>query len=246
MILQFDVGNSSVKWRTLEDGSVTARGMFDAEQPVAEALSVQMAQISEVQVSSVRSDAATEGFIGALHKLGARDITVAQSQAEQAGLTCAYAVPGQMGVDRWLALLGAWQCIRRPLVVVDAGSAVTIDVVGKDGMHEGGFILPGRRLQLGSLQSGTSRVLFDPVDDPIAEPGRDTQACVSRGLSLLWRGLAGQVQVIAAERDISDIWLTGGDAAHLQSAGLTAHYVQDLVLDGLFVYCNNSPGKSGD
>ena len=59
------------------------------------------------------------------------------------GLRNGYRDPAQLGVDRWLAMCAAWQQFPGSLCVVDAGTAVTIDVVAADGAHSGGLILPG-------------------------------------------------------------------------------------------------------
>lgn len=242
MILQFDLGNSSIKWRILEQGQPGANGRFAHHEVLPRELFSEAAADCEIQVSSVANPAVTNSFLGRLEASGDRRIVVAESQPQQLGLTNAYDDPSKMGVDRWLAMLGAWHGSREALLVVDAGSALTVDIVGHDGQHEGGFIIPGRQLMRDSLQRGTSRVLFEATEDPVPEPGRDTQACVSRGLSWLWRGLVAQIHHTAEVRGIEAIWLTGGDASHLCESGLKARYVRDLVLDGLALYCENPPG----
>lgn len=242
MIVQFDLGNSSIKWRVVENGCRIARGFFLHGHDLPEDLASKMGAALECQVSSVANDGATQDLLRRLRRLGVTRLVNAESQREQLGLVSAYADPATMGVDRWLAMLGAWHQSRKALLVVDAGSAVTIDVVLSDGRHEGGFIIPGRRLMLASLQKGTSRVLFGPGDDPVAKPGVDTQSCVARGLSWLWRGLATQIQLTAAEHGIDAVWVTGGDARHLKAAGLEGTYIDDLVLDGLALYCDYPPG----
>lgn len=242
MVIQFDLGNSAVKWRALAAGKVAARGVFGCNSGAMPAeLRDLVAGAREIQIASVAAMSITNQLVDELRELGADHITCAVSQKEQLGLVSAYSEPEQMGVDRWLAMLAIWSVQHQPFIVVDAGSAITIDVVTAVGQHEGGYILPGRALLLTSLQTGTSRVLFDLEDDAATEPGVNTQSCVARGVGFLWRGLAGQVASTAAARGITSIWVTGGDAERLQEVGLSARYSQDLVLDGLGIYCRSAP-----
>lgn len=238
MTIQIDLGNSAAKWRVLQRDSTAARGVFTHAGPLPGELLPWLTQDRQVQVASVASESATEDLLTRLRAQGASRILCAESQPRMAGLVNAYGDPRTMGVDRWLGMLGAWTQAHEALIVVDAGSALTIDVVRADGHHIGGFILPGRGLMLKSLQRDTSRVLFQLSDDPSVELGVDTQGCVLRGLSWLWQGVVGQIQSLAGSHFINTIWITGGDARHLQDAGLIGTYSQDLVLDGLAVYCD--------
>ena len=67
----------------------------------------------------------------------------AQSQTYAAGVQNSYAEPQRLGVDRWLALLGAWQIQQSSCCIVDCGTAMTIDVLDDQGQHQGGLIVPG-------------------------------------------------------------------------------------------------------
>lgn len=241
MIFQFDLGNSAVKWRALETGKPVARGVFSHQETFPPYLAAKASADDEFQIASVANAWTTERLLTQLAQHGAKNITCAVSQCEQMGLVNVYSEPSAMGVDRWLAMLAAWHYCRQPFVVVDAGSAVTIDVVQADGQHQGGFILPGRHLMLDSLQRGTSRVIFELEEDPAHMLGTDTQSCVSRGVSWLSQALAKQIEATAAAYNISAIWVTGGDARHLLDAGLVAEYAPDMVMDGLSLYCGSSP-----
>ena len=64
-------------------------------------------------------------------------VELAEVSAEAAGVTCGYKDFHQLGVDRWLALVAAYRKYAKPIIVVDAGSAVTIDIVDGDGLHLG-------------------------------------------------------------------------------------------------------------
>ena len=78
-----------------------------------------------------------------------------------AGVTCGYEDPSRLGVDRWLAMLAARQLSNRPFIVFGLGTAGTADFVDGDGVHKGGFIVPGLRLMTEALFAGTADVHVD-------------------------------------------------------------------------------------
>jgi type III pantothenate kinase len=96
------------------------------------------------------------------------------------GVTNRYAQPAQLGADRWASLVAAWQrstatnLFPPACVVVNAGTAVTIDVLDVDGIFRGGLILPGLRLMVRSLAENTSGLKvaaggFRPFPDNTAD-----------------------------------------------------------------------------
>lgn len=74
------------------------------------------------------------------------------------GVKNAYDRPAQLGIDRWLSLIGVWREYVRPAFIVDVGSAVTIDVLGVNGMHQGGWIYPGPTKMLDVLLTQTEQI----------------------------------------------------------------------------------------
>ncbi|MCZ7599940.1 MAG: type III pantothenate kinase [Gammaproteobacteria bacterium] len=97
----------------------------------------------------------------------------ADALTEVPGLENRYANPAQLGVDRWLALIAARRLGGGPVVVVDCGTAITVDLVDGAGVFHGGMILPGRRL----LESAfTERVahLELPAERPKTFPADNT------------------------------------------------------------------------
>jgi type III pantothenate kinase len=81
------------------------------------------------------------------------------SEKSRFGLTSFYQIPKQLGADRWLALLGAKSLYpEKNLIVVDAGTATTIDCLQYNGQHKGGWILPGIDMMFNSLLVDTADV----------------------------------------------------------------------------------------
>lgn len=79
-----------------------------------------------------------------------------KSRHEQLGLINGYRKAEQLGVDRWMAMLAARALFQRALIVVDCGTATTIDVVDDTGLHYGGVILPGLQMMQESLLGNTA------------------------------------------------------------------------------------------
>lgn len=159
------------------------------------------------------------------------------SEAEAKGLLSGYTEPQSLGVDRWIALLGAKSRYPCPLMVVDLGTAVTIDVIHCEGRHLGGYILPGRRTMARALKGAAAGIEGEAdFGGPLAQPGRDTLACIEAGISMavlgaIERSYFGLAQV--SKRSLTLV-LTGGDADWARK-GLSISCIVDerLVFHGM-------------
>jgi len=158
--------------------------------------------------------------------------------------------PQQVGADR-LAAAVAVNHLRDPnrsAIVVDAGTAITVDLVSADGVFEGGVILPGFRLTTKALAEGTDllpHVDHDPAADPPPVVGKSTAAAIRSGL--FW-GQVGAVreltQRIAGElASPPQVFVAGGDAERLAAFLPQARVIPELVLAGI-VLC--APGGESD
>jgi type III pantothenate kinase len=132
-----------------------------------------------------------------------------------------------------MAVLAVFQKTGRASVVVDAGSAVTIDVITGEGKHQGGYIVPGIRLLHESLWKGTDQVQVNQaVSGNMNVPGVSTEQAVTRGCTLM---LVALIEHLAVEHR-ADLVITGGDALLLKAQlAPQVDYYADLVLDGLSV-----------
>ena len=142
-----------------------------------------------------------------------------------------------MGVDRWLAMLAAHARNKGALCVIDAGTAVTVDLVSPEGVHEGGYILPGADLMRRALNNETDRIQVGALEAPAIAPGNNTQACVTAGS---WRAVLGAVESTMADYPEHRPLLTGGSASTLQGFGLTATVSPDLVMEGLRLWLSRT------
>jgi type III pantothenate kinase len=233
MILELDLGNTRAKWRLLDDEGVRERGVgavdewLQGQLPSAWPLRLERVRIASVLRADIERQLAARLGLRAIE-----GIAFARSAARCGSVRNGYAEPGRLGVDRWLGIVAAWHEFREPLLVVSAGSALTLDRVDGDGQHLGGFIIPGPRLMRQMLLSGTDRVRFDAGElDGEVRPGTDTGACVHNGIAL---ALVGAIE-LARRQQPSRLVLTGGYGEVLRHMPELAHaeWRPELVFQGL-------------
>lgn len=244
MIFVVDIGNSQLKWGSWTADGVAATGRAEHGQmrtAAIEALTRAVPSTAErVVVANVGGREIGEEIEAAVGSRHGVDVVFAATRASACGLRCAYAEPSRLGVDRWAALAGAFTA-GRDCVVVDAGTTVTVDVLGGDGLHRGGLILAGPELVTESIAHRTARIVHFAVRDtrrpePAALFGRDTEPAVVHGALLA--AAAGVDRAVAAAADLlasaPRVILTGGLGPTLADWLETrVEHRPDLVLEGL-------------
>ncbi len=149
--------------------------------------------------------------------------------------------PDQLGIDRLVGAHAASERFGAPLVVVDAGSAVTVDWVDSQGTFHGGAILPGMALQFASLATGTDALprIDCQQAEPLRMPAKNTSEAIQLGVLT---GIAATIDRLARcygkqaglDENAYRLILTGGDAAVLSRLLTHSHLVtQNLVCRGL-------------
>jgi type III pantothenate kinase len=249
MILELDCGNSFIKWRVIgRDDAVACGGVVGSDQELVDALRRQALGLSACRLVSVRSDEETSNLVGALSKAFSLDCARAETAAELAGVSNGYEEHERLGLDRWLALVGAYHLAKGACLVLDLGTAVTSDFVDAGGRHLGGFICPGVPLMRSQLRTHTRRIRYD---DKVAEralhslvPGRSTAEAVERGCSLMLQGFVHTQLELAREYwgESFQVFITGGDAALVAGLLPRLRVVPDLVFIGLALACPLSRG----
>jgi len=86
------------------------------------------------------------------------------SERERLGVTNGYRDAGQLGTDRWAALLAAHASLPANQMVANAGTALTVDALRADGLFMGGLIVPGTALMRACLGGGTCTFALDVAD----------------------------------------------------------------------------------
>jgi type III pantothenate kinase len=241
-VLLVDVGNSRVKWARCERGVLGAQQAADhAAWTVSEwrAALFAGAAVERVLAASVAGGASVVALDEAARAATGHGIERVTTQREAAGVVNGYADPGLLGVDRWLAAIGGYRRAGGACVIVDIGTAATVDVVASDGRHRGGYIVPGPRLMVASLLHGTSDLAsFHATSPPGVGPvfADNTRDAIERGCRV---ALAAWVDRCVADAGkllgtTPRLLLTGGALPevrpYLEARG---EEVPDLVLQGL-------------
>jgi len=245
MILELDCGNTFIKWRLLGDGAAVRNvgGVVDSDEALIEAVREQGERLRACRLVSVRSDEETSQLISLLERAFAVACHAACPALSLAGVRNGYEQYERLGLDRWLAVVGAYQLSRKAALIIDLGTAVTSDFVSADGGHLGGFICPGVPLMRTQLRTHTRRTRYnvDEAARALVElvPGRATAEAVERGCLLMLRGFVSGQVVMAAELLGVDfeVFLTGGDAPLVMDVIPGARVVPDLVFIGLAIAC---------
>jgi type III pantothenate kinase len=237
MILDLDVGNSRIKALVHRPGEEPERGIFATVEQLLKYLDDRGLLPQRVRASCVANPDQLDLLDAWLAEHHLSLVARAKSSPYAANVHNGYAAPEQLGVDRWLAVCAAWNRCARPLVVVDAGSAMTIDRVAAAGLHQGGYIVPGLAMQQSSLLANTRQVRFEQSSSAATTaPGRNTKEAVNHGITLMLTAMI--------ERAVADfcqdtggevaLVLTGGDAPLLRKfLQLPCDLEPDLVLHGL-------------
>ena len=232
--LQLDVGNSSAKWRLLRGEQIVERGNYRPGDNVSESLLLDCTeQLDHIWVASVAASATEEDLAALLMARWGITPWFARTEVQTGSLRNSYTDASRMGVDRWLAMLGAREREQGRLCVVDAGSALTIDIVSGCGQHEGGYIIPGPALMERALLLDTDRVRFEEEVAYALEPGKSTAEAVRHGIALAQAG-AVELALQKAGSESMALFFSGGAGETLMSmVQRSSRWAPDLVFEGL-------------
>lgn len=166
------------------------------------------------------------------------------SEKSAFGVTNAYAEPATLGVDRWLAILGAYSEQAKPTLIIDAGTAITVDWVDSDGQHLGGWIAPGVDLMQSSVTSRAPRVFTrqEQMWGRVNQIGTSTPDGLMDGCVNMFAGLVRQaLHVTEVELDWFEYRLlfSGGSTPLLPiELKRRGEHRSELVLQGLALYAS--------
>lgn len=136
----------------------------------------------------------------------------------------------QLGVDRWLAMLACYHRSPGPGLVVDCGTAVTLDTINRQGEHTGGYILPGLSMMQRALLQGTAINLN--VDTPVRSAALDSASAIALGAR---QALVALIEKMLAQAEPgARLFIGGGDTGEL-TPYLASSYIKEacMVLKGL-------------
>lgn len=238
MTLLLDAGNTRIKWVDLT-GEVVGLGGACSTTDAANLLRVlEDHKRGRAVVSCVAGEALRKSLAGMLTHAG---ISVHWVGAESAchGLLNLYEPPESLGADRYAALVGVARRFHRDCVVVNIGTAMTVDILTRDGQFLGGCIAPGPDLMRESLYAGTAGIA--PSAGGWQAFPRNTGSAVDSGVALALLGVAQGMRERLAEflggksgMPLPSVVL-GGGARHWLRPLLQGEVfeVDELVLEGL-------------
>jgi type III pantothenate kinase len=244
-MMLLDVGNSTVKWATENDGVLKAGGRFyyrdagfsrSAERVWQDLAAPEFLAVASVAGNDVEGE--ISAWTGAVWGMAPCYI---RASKHAAGVTNGYVEAGALGADRWAAIVAARHATEKPVCVIDCGTAITVDVVDADGKHQGGLIAPGLDMMRRSLVQETAA-----IGPRAAEAGGDTPPPLCRNTT---DGVNSGVMRMAGaliDRLIEDACgsygpnldavITGGDAARvLRVLRRLPRHDRDLVLKGIAI-----------
>ncbi|MGC8519850.1 MAG: type III pantothenate kinase [Steroidobacteraceae bacterium] len=245
--LLIDIGNTRVKWaRDAAGGLGRSRAARHAGWSVRdfEPIIGSGARTERILVASVAGEPINTAVRRAAQRRGAPVPQFVATQRKACGVTAAYLEPWRLGVDRFLGMIGARAHFERlPLCVVGVGTAMTVDLLGADGRHRGGAIIPAPPLMISSLLEGTRgirrRAQGGVKGSAAALFARSTRSALEQG--------ARYAAAATVDRAVQEahalvgraplVVLTGGGADELRPLIRSASIeVADLVLWGLAVW----------
>lgn len=264
MKLLMDVGNRRLKWALAHgDDTLGHSGMFELPDVVrgaprasfAEQLTSQFAQIAQpesVWVSCVTRPEINEVLAQYVQRVWAVQPVFVSVPRQQASIVNGYLPAASLGSDRWAALVAAGEMFsQQSVVVVDAGTAVTVDLLDRTGFFRGGVIFPGLQTmqtalmkQTANIQTSISQTEEDTdgtmyaLNEPVNSIATDTRAAVVNGALLAVAGginlaIARQWELLQAE---CCVVVTGGDAERLAPLLVADIKIKpQLVLCGLAI-----------
>ena len=202
---------------------------------------------NNIVIASV-ADKKISNFIAKQAKQLNISVTEVITPKQQFGITVGYQNNEQLGVDRWLAILGTQQMYPHAnCLIIDLGTATTVDVIDAKGKHHGGWILPGLQTMQQSLFDKTANVKVDKAYKATIGFADNTSDNVVNGCLA---ALVGMVKVAIEQSlltysKLDQIILTGGDAMTIepyvktiaQQHNINSIIESELVFKGLQVYC---------
>lgn len=253
MILLVDIGNTAVKFASVElvdvDAEITPLAVIGRERGIE--LSGELRHIanlgySEVLVSSVATKRFERELDAKIEKAFGLTPIYARTDSHCAGVHCAYEDPKRLGVDRWLAVLAGWYLSKgKPVVVVDCGTAVTLDVVVA-GEHLGGLIVPGVNTMMKSLFRDTDQIAGAAAGEVVLGQlpmlGLNTRDAVAAGSRHMVLGFLDRHRELLRERYGDElVSIVGGGSAvtMLDAVNQKWDYERHLVWRGLMIWASN-------
>mgnify|MGYP000067039209 CR=1 FL=1 len=239
MIVLIDIGNTRTKYCIFNKGKRNSQQAVLNKCLTKSFLTENFISATRVIVASVNHDKLTEHLSAWCqnNKIAFQQVV---SETKKNQVVSGYQLPSQLGVDRWLTLIGAAELFpNKNVIIIDAGTATTIDFLAATGHHKGGWILAGIKSLISSVLTETAQVKANNKEKESLDFGINTSENVHNAA---WAGTVGAVnlaisRVQAQDITLDEVIITGGNGQLLSS--LLPHQntiIAELVFSGLQAY----------
>jgi len=235
MVVVFDIGNSNIHI-----------GLYRNRKLIRRMISPTRRKISRVKIGNLIKQNKPDGVvvISVVPHLTKQVIGLSRmynikpmiiSSRLECGIKYSYRSPATLGADRISAAIGALSLYDRDVIVVDAGSATTIDVITRNGNHLGGIICPGMYMLSEVMHQKTAQLPKVKVVAPVNLIGKSTGECMRSGIFngtiMMIRGL---IQAVKKQTKHDFYCVATGGAGRLLAryVGEIDEYNEDLCLYG--------------
>ena len=248
MLLAIDIGNTNIVLGCFENDKIRFKARIATDKiktsdqygveinTMLETFGVHKEQIDDCIISSVVPPVFNSVCTGVIKVIGKQPMVVGSGL--KTGLNIHMDVPSQVGADRIVIAVAALAEHSAPLILMDMGTATTIEVVEPNNVYVGGLIFPGMRLSLDALTSHTSQLPGISLDQPKSVIGKNTVDCMRSvmmfGTAAMLDGLIDRIEEELGHS--ATIIATGGMAQFVLP--LCKHEIlldKNLLLKGLNV-----------
>ena len=263
LYLLFDVGNTRLKWAAVEStrhpsdrqkklwaysGSISSNALQSAEArgELADYIAKTLPKPDAIAFTCVAGPQAignVQSLFPQWNDLAWKQLT---GNSQYQGIRTLYQDPEKLGADRWAAVIGARALSNANTLIVNAGTATTIDLLGGNGVHYGGWILPGLSLMQETLRTNTAQLPLAERANTDMGFGVNTNDAIIGGCDAAQIGAITQAIYIAKHLNhpVEKIWLDGGNAKVLAQAMMKSQApgsfaietIEGLVLRGTWAW----------
>lgn len=258
MLLTVDIGNTNIVCGIFEGTELKTTFRFETvpQRTLDEqaALLSQLLWLRKVEAAQI-TDSIIASVVPPVTDQLARSVEILTGQAPlvvggpglKTGMSIRYDNPRDVGADRIVNSVAAYERVRGPLVVVDFGTATTFDCVSKEGEYLGGVIVPGVQVSLDGLLGRAAKLSRIELAEPPRVIGRNTPHAMQSGIIYGYASLVdGLLEKIEAEMGTAlSVLATGGLAAKIcKHTRRVGELCPDLTLEGLrLIFERNQPRR---
>ena len=267
LYLVFDLGNTRLKWAAVEStqnisdrnkklwaysGSISTKSFQSPElrAELSDYISKTLPKPDAIAFCCVAGSQAIANLQSLFPQWSEIEWKQLSGESPYTGIRTLYQEPAKLGADRWAAVIGARALSKTNTLIINAGTATTIDLLGSNGVHYGGWILPGLSLMQTSLHSQTAQLpLAERHESPFSF-GINTNDAIISGCDAAQIGAIVQAIQLSKKLNcpVERIWLDGGNAKVLAQIiaqsqtelALGAEVTEGLVLRGTWAWLLDS------